>query len=362
MPNGARFPAAFIFAVVACLAFYAGASLALDPLRVFGTSNFNRKNFEPNARYLQIERLKQDRLPTAFVLGSSRVNFYDVADLRRMTHERFYNLSASMEGFEGIDRKVSWLLHNRHVTMVVIGLDYDLYDVRDDRSDVQHVDHPGINGEWPAEYFARALFIAPELLAYCVIGNLEPEAGYRFDPRSGQYSVQTGAFDQGEHLVSRERLAPDAALHELRDALAMLDAAHVRHVEIVPPYSEERLMQFDSAEYRRWLARVVAIAGDVWDFGDDNAVARDRGNYLDISHFNARIGRDVLARVFGAEKDGVPPDFGVRVTAGNVRPHLDNVRVALAQARSRARFSGDAVSLSGLGPPRANTDAGDDTP
>jgi hypothetical protein len=174
--------------------------------------------------------------------------------------------------------------------------------------------------------------------------------------------VQPGAFDQGEHLVNRERVASDAAFHELRNALAMLDAAHVRHVEIVPPYSEQRLLQFDAAEYRRWLARVVSIAGEVWDFGDDNAVARDRDNYLDISHFNARIGRDVLARVFGAEKEGVPPDFGVRVTAENVQPHLDIVRVALNQARSRTHFSDDAVSLSGLSRPRANTDAGDDTP
>lgn len=358
MPARARFPAAFVFGAVACLLLYAAASFALDPLRVFGTSDFNRKNFEPNARFLQIEHLKRDPRPDAFVLGSSRVNFYDVGDLTRMTHERFYNLSASMEGFQGIARKVGWLLHNRHVTMVVIGLDFDLYDVLDDRTDVQHVDDPEINGEWPAEYVARALFIPPELLVDCVAGNLKRDAGYRFDPGSGQYWVRPDGFDQGEHLVNRERLASGAAFSELRRALAMLDAAHVRHVEIVPPYSEGRLMQFDSAHYRDWLRDIVAVTGDVWDFGDDNRIAQNSSNYLDISHFDGDVGRSVLARIFGARAE---PDFGVLVTAANVQAHLDRLEVALTAARLRERRRpASAMSLSGLAPQTAETYPVDD--
>ena len=336
MKNETRFFYALIGALLATLVLYASATVALDPLRIFGTSGFNRKNFEPDARYLQIEYLKRHAGPDAFVLGSSRVNFYDVADLDRLTGRRFYNLSASIEGFQGIRNKVEWLLKHRRVRTVVIGLDYDLYDVLEDRSDLQHVDHPEIDGQWPVAFYSRALLIPPALLAECVLGNLKSQAGYRFDLSSGQFWVLPGAFDQGEHLVDRERLPPALAFDELRRTLRMLDAAHVRHVEVVAPYSEGRLMQFDSSGYIRWLHDVVAVAGDVWNFGDDGPIEQDKRNYLDISHFDGAVGRWVVTRIFSNDQRGVPGNFGVRVTARNLAAQLARIRVALDQARRRS--------------------------
>jgi hypothetical protein len=335
MQKETRFFFAFISALLVTIVLYASAAVALDPLRIFGTSGFNRKNFEPDARYLQIEYLKHHAGPDAFVLGSSRVNFYDVADLRRLTGRRFYNLSASIEGFQGIRNKVEWLLKHRRVDMVVIGLDYDLYDVLEDRSDLQHVDHPEIDGQWPVAFYARALLIPPALLAECVLGNLKSQVGYRFDLGSGQFWVRPGGFDQGEHLVDRERLAPALAFDELRQTLRMLDAAHVLHVEVVAPYSESRLMQFDSARYLRWLHDVVTVAGNVWNFGDDGPIEQDKSNYLDISHFDGAVGRWVVKRIFGTDQRGVPDNFGVRVSVRNLAAQLARVRVALAQARRR---------------------------
>jgi hypothetical protein len=337
MQKEKRFFYAFIGALLATIVLYASAAVALDPLRIFGTSGFNRKNFEPDARYLQIEYLKGHAGPDAFVLGSSRVNFYDVADLRRLTGRRFYNLSASIEGFQGIRSKVEWLLKHRPVRMVVIGLDYDLYDVLEDRSDLQHVDHPEIDSQWPVAFYSRALLIPPALLAECVLGNLKSQVGYRLDLSSGQFWVRPGAFDQGEHLVDRERLAPAVAFDELRRTLRMLDAAHVRHVEVVAPYSEGRLMQFDSAGYIRWLHDVVAVAGNVWNFGDDGPVEQDTRNYLDISHFDGTVGRWVVTRIFSHDRRGVPDNFGVLVTPRNLAAQLARIRVALAQARRRSR-------------------------
>jgi hypothetical protein len=186
--------------------------------------------------------------------------------------------------------------------------------------------------------------LPPELLVDCIVGNLSPQTGYRFDPSTGEYWAAPGAFDQGEHLVDRDRLSRQAALNELREMLALLDSAHVRHVEIVPPYSEGRLMQFDARDYVRWLHDVVAIAGSVWDFGDDNPVAQVASNYLDISHFDGAVGRSVLARVLGGPAGAEPPGFGVRVTMRNVTAHLSHVRLALIQARNREHLATVAAS------------------
>lgn len=317
---------------------YVVLSVAIDPLRVFGLSHFDRKNFEPDTRYLQIRHLRRDPVPNAFVLGSSRVNFYDVRELDRLTGLRYYNLSASIEGFDGIARKVAWLVSQRPVAAVLIGLDYDLYDVREDRTDLQHVDPPEISGEWPVEFYARALLIPPPLLRDCIVGNLISRTGYRFDEQTGQYWVPGGAFAPGDHLVDRERRPPSAALAELSATLELLKAHHVAYQLVVPPYSERRLLQFDPAGYTAWLRAVVALSGGLWDFGDDNSVARDIGNYLDISHFDSRVGRWTLERIYGRAggRSGLPRDLGVWVTPANVDAHLRAIRLALAAARMRA--------------------------
>ena len=39
------------------------ATLLIDPYRVFGITNWNKKNFMPNTRYLQIESLKSKDAP-----------------------------------------------------------------------------------------------------------------------------------------------------------------------------------------------------------------------------------------------------------------------------------------------------------
>lgn len=324
---------------LAILLAYTSFCFALDPLRVFGTSHFDRKNFEPDTRYVQFAYLEHHPQPNAFVLGSSRVNFYDVGVLDRLTGLRFYNLSASIESFQGIEQKVAWLLKNRPVAAVVIGLDYDLYDVRADRTDLQHVDPPQISGEWPLEFYARDLLIPPDLLRDCIVGNLRSTTGYRFHVRTGEYWIPQNAFAPGDHLVDRGRFPAAVALGQLRTTIDMLRTHHVAYTLIVPPYSQARLMQFDPAGYVRWLRAVVAIGGPVWDFGDDNSVARNLHNYLDISHFDGRVGTWVLTRVFAgpAAQAGIPRDFGVLVTPRSVAAHLERVRLALDDAKARTR-------------------------
>ena len=77
----------------------------------------------------------------------------------------------------------------------------------------------------------------------------------------------------------------------------------------------------------------------VWDFADYNSVTaepvpptRDAQShmrwYWDAQHYKAALGHVMLDRMFGIEVTdaSVPPDYGVRVNAGNIDGHLLAVR------------------------------------
>ena len=108
-------------------------------------------------------------------------------------------------------------------------------------------------------------------------------------------------------------------------------------------------MQFSSGDYLQWLHDVVEISGTVWDFGDDGAVARNPANYLDISHFDNRVGDWVLARIFRGEGNGIPAGFGFDVSRTNLAAHLRHIqltlstraRLALARPEARSLLPGD---------------------
>ena len=112
-------------AVVAVIALMILATLLIDPYRVFGITNWNQKNFMPNSRYLQIEALKT-KSAEAYVIGTSRVNYYTVKDFQELTSLTCYNLTTPNGSPQENLLELQWLLARQKPKMVLMGLDYDI--------------------------------------------------------------------------------------------------------------------------------------------------------------------------------------------------------------------------------------------
>lgn len=65
----------------------------------------------------------------------------------------------------------------------------------------------------------------------------------------------------------------------------------------------------------------------VFSFYGINSITRDRDNFDDYAwHFKPKIGKLILARIFGDPNVSVPHDFGIELTRDNITPYLQSLR------------------------------------
>lgn len=94
-------------------------------------------------------------------------------------------------------------------------------------------------------------------------------------------------------------------------------------------------------DYKKWLGMLVGVFGEVYDFMGINSVTNNPENYADLHHFYPDIGTMIAKRITG-RGDGVPEDFGIRVTSQNLQQHFEDMdrqaeEILAAQKRDRHR-------------------------
>ncbi len=327
-PRRARGYNRIFFAIAAGIAAaYFAVVVAIDPFRIFGLTHFNRY-FQPNTRYLEFRYLEKHPEFNAFVLGSSRANFLSAAELQRASGYRYYNLAAPSDNIYGINRKIAWLVKHRHVSQIVIALDYDMYNAELDPWNLTVLDAPAVSAEPAFEFYAKNLLVPPDLLMRCVTENLKHNTGYSFDVTTGHFTLaDTGrgpakvqvppGWNAGKRFGTLTLIPHEAALRELAATLHLLDATHVDRIVLINPYGDVLFRSFDAADYASWRARVVAISGKVWDFAGPSGITRNPYNYLDFSHYSGDVGDTMIRTIFARrERPPAAKTFGKLVTAG----------------------------------------------
>lgn len=85
------------------------------------------------------------------------------------------------------------------------------------------------------------------------------------------------------------------------------------------------------ADFERWIRLLVEAFGSVHDFMGFNSVTTNLDNYADAHHFKEHVGEAIIGRISG-QHDGIPDDFGILVTPGNLEQHLADIRAQAARA------------------------------
>ncbi|MDY6802766.1 MAG: hypothetical protein SXA11_03035 [Cyanobacteriota bacterium] len=82
--------------------------------------------------------------------------------------------------------------------------------------------------------------------------------------------------------------------------------------------------------FEEWQREIVKIT-PVWSFSGYNSITTEpisdsMKNYIDPSHYRSEVGDLVINRLFGANEDRVPDDFGVLLTPENIEDRIKQVR------------------------------------
>ena len=322
-------------------------TLLVDPYKVFGLTDFNKKNFDPNTRYLKIEYLLKNKKPDAFILGSSRVNFYDVKLASLLSQHNYYNMTAFNDYPLSIRKKLEWLVANRKVNQIIIGMDYDHQAINEtEDSDLLRQEHPLISGEPKLKFYYKYTAFQPETLILSIQSNLEKEVKNVFDVTIGQSKLlrkdelmlkdsesyiasnfKPATTVEGKAKLIKEEPKKLKSIQELQKIIEIAKSKNIEHIIIINPLNHHRFITFDIDSYATWIRRMVTVTGQVWDFSGINSITKNDKFYYEDTHFTKQAGDLVLSKVFNKKiEQSLPDDFGVLVTKENLDSHLERLK------------------------------------
>ncbi len=330
-----RYLLGLLTTIAVLLGCYGLIEVGVDEYGVFGTPVPRREACLPNARVVKLSYLRSHPQYDAFVLGSSRANYYRVETLNRLSGHRYYNLSSPMENAQGMEAWVRWLVAHRTVREVLLTLDFDLQEHPYRDSDLFVQDPPELTGMPRAVFIARYLLAPPDQLAACIRAKLNPSPAYRFDTRTGQDYVR------GQRSMTRaprriEMFAgdrDDSNADRLARMVRLLRAHGVAVRVVVNPVWAPRFLTWDSDTYVAWLRNVAAVTGGFWDFSGVNDITKENGNYIDDVHFTEQIGNRVIRAMYSGGGD----DFGIWIHSENVEARLRAIERDYAEGPTRVR-------------------------
>lgn len=323
-------------------------TLIIDPYKVFGLTDFNKKNFDPNTRYLKIEYLLKHNQADSFILGSSRVNFYDVELASLLSQHNYYNMTAFNDYPLSIRKKLEWLVKSRRINQIILGMDYDHQAMDETKdSDLLRQEHPLISQEPKVKFYYKYTAFQPETLILCIQSNLEKEVKNIFDITIGQSklvrkdqlrrqapdSYIASNFKPSSKVESKSKLLQEEpkklkSIQELQKIINITKSKNIKPTIIVNPLNHHRFITFDIDSYSIWLRRMVEVTGQIWDFSGINSITKNDQYYYEDTHFTKQAGDLVLSKIFSNQKlvKDIPADFGILVTQENLNAHIEHLK------------------------------------
>ncbi|HHO75404.1 MAG TPA: hypothetical protein ENN05_03115 [Deltaproteobacteria bacterium] len=336
-----RYLIIIIAILLAGISVHVALTIALDPYRVFGLSDFNKKNFEPNNRYLKIEHLRGDHGHDAFILGSSRVAAYDVKTAKKLSGFDYYNLTASGAGIKEILGKAQWLVQSQEIRQMIVGLDFDAMFLAGttDPFDLLRKEHYLVSGEHPFLFYLKFFMFQPNTLSRVIkLNRDDKKITYLFDTSTGQVM-----FPYYDELIAKDHEAyvktmitgPNttwgkvkpgnlAAFNQMVDLLRSHD---IDVIYVINPCHYLMMESYDIHEYCDWLRSIVGTGIPVWDFSGFNQVTENSYNYYEILHARKIVGDLVLERIFTGKCTSLDIDnFGRLISSENIEEHIARLK------------------------------------
>ncbi|MBN2297760.1 MAG: hypothetical protein JXM72_04165 [Deltaproteobacteria bacterium] len=321
----------------------AAITIAIDPYKVFGIFDFNKKNFEPNTRYLKIEHLCGNHEHDAYILGSSRVATYDVNTARKLTGLNYYNLTASGASMEEVLAIAEWLVKTQYIRQVIVGLDFDAMFLAGsfDTNDLLRKEHYLVSGEHPLQFYLKFLTFQPNTLRRAYRLNLGKDiTAYRFDLSTGQVM-----FPYYDELIAQDHYAyvqkmiavPETKwgrvnkgnLDAFFKTVRLFRSLDIDVLYVINPCHYLMMQSYDIDEYSGWLRSIVGAEVYVWDFTGFNSVTKNSYNFYEILHSRKIVGDLVLERIFTGKCNPSGDDnFGMLISSENIEDHIVSLKAS----------------------------------
>ena len=336
----------FLLTALLLAGLLAAFNWATDPFGAFGDRllswwPYNETN---NPRVAKTSYLEQHHGEyDSYILGCSSTSSFPTEQFNELYDANFYNLimyDADMLDCEKIAR---YLVEHYEVKNLVLNVYIDngiTYDEESNRltKNLHYLVDPDTSA---LSYFTRYLFADPRYgwakLNAQKTDTILPQTFDVFDEKTGAYDKRVRDVEPIGSLEDYLEAYPvfkdypksgPYGLYKTENCMKsvsairdLCEAAGVNLVVVAGPVYKDYFDNFareDVIAFYEALAQVTPF----WDFSSSSVSCEPRYFY-DATHFRNNVGEMMAARIAGDESVWMPDDFGVYVTAENIRAHLE---------------------------------------
>ena len=340
--------------VIAFLAFlavgcgvYMGVCYSANPLGYFTVEKGLNYFYTPdNCRVIKTNYvLKHKDEFDAYVVGGSKSGLLDVKQLEEFTGLRYYNMFYNVGNFSDYLAFTRFLIEKAGAKEILLHLS-SFEPVAYSREDL------GTNMEKPAAVTGGKLDVMLEKLKYLTMNVDTVRKSFRKNRKRNLLDanpLDTGMRNRRDlalrWAVDPEKeagklirdldeelpllFAEDAEwetptyrqnLDALREIKKLCDDAGVNLVVMVGASFVGERFRYECSGYYNYLAQIVNIVGEVWDFSSYHPINMNVYNFINTKHYDRDVALRMLDIMYG--KDANEDGFGILLTKDNVHEYL----------------------------------------
>lgn len=338
--NAKKWTIGFVFLILLCLLFIAGANYFIDPYGYFRAQKGENYSMDEED-YLREQKAEHIKYHAddydAYLVGGSKAGAIHSDKLSEIDGYRYYNcwlLSGNFEDYYNYSKYIIETAHPKKILLHISTSEIAQFD-REAKGDIYEVPAVMSGESKTAEVFK---FLFKNLsVSYDTITNTEPV--YAVLPTGERnltkyYDYYNDHHDKNEYYEYLMKAQVDPYLPRLtngtKDKAALVNSNldYLKKIKSLCDKNNVELQVFlgtlfigemvgyEGNSFYNWLTEMVDITGGLWCFNNYNDLVYNPFNYYNARHYYFEMGDLMIDRMSG-KTEGYG-DFGVYLTPENV--------------------------------------------
>lgn len=342
--NAKKWTLGFVFLIILCLLFIAGANFFIDPYGYFSARKGENYTMDEED-YLREQKAEHIKYHAddydAYLVGGSKAGALHSDKLSEIDGYRYYNcwlLSGNFEDYYNYSKYIIETAHPKKILLHISTSEIAQFD-REAKGDIYEV--PAVmSGESKIAEVVKFLFKNLSV-SFDTITNTEPT--YPVLPTGERnltkyYEYYNAHHDKTQYYdyLMKAQVDPylprlingtkdkadlvNSNLEYLKEIKRLCDKNGVELQVFLSTLFIGEMVGYEGNSFYNWLSQMVEITGGLWCFNNYNDLVFNPFNYYNARHYYFEMGDLMIERMSG--KTTQYSDFGVYLTRDNIADEI----------------------------------------
>lgn len=360
--NTKKWTIAFVFLILLCLLFIAGANFIIDPYGYFAAQKGENYSMDEED-YLREQKAEHIKYHAndydAFLVGGSKAGAIHSDKLSELDGLRWYNcwlLSGNFEDYYHYSKYIIETAHPKKILLHISTSEIAQFD-REAKGDIYEI--PAVMGNTSKikevfKFLYKNLSVSVDTITnkdttYPVMAtgerNLTKYYTYYRDHRDKteyyNYLMKDMVDPYLPRLINGTKDKADLVnsnLDYLKEIKRLCDKNGVELQVFLGSLFIGEMVGYEGNSFYNWLTQMVEITGGLWCFNNYNELVYNPFNYYNARHYYYEMGDLMIERMSG--KATRHDDFGIYLTRDNITEELSRRKAETDKIRKYYRETG----------------------